>query len=115
MLLAFDATKLGSNASEDALLASVQVSTAPVGLAFVHDGSHIITADSNRFSTSNTTMPTSLSVVHVTAALEEQQGFPNIPTGQFAREMALSPSGNTLLVTQFGSNAIQAIDVSQLV
>jgi DNA-binding beta-propeller fold protein YncE len=110
-LLAFDAAKLESNSS-NALLASVQVGTSPVGLVLVNQGRHIITADSNRFSYTNTT--TGLTVVDVHAALQGRQGFPRIPTGLFPREFAVSPDRETLLVSEYGSEAIQAVDVSQL-
>jgi DNA-binding beta-propeller fold protein YncE len=111
MLLAFDAAKLESNSS-GALVASVQVGTSPVGLVFVNSGRHIITADSNRFGYKNTT--TGLTVVDVEAALKGKQGFPRIPTGLFPREFALSPDGKTLLVSDFDSRIVQAVNVSQL-
>lgn len=110
-LLAFDAGKLESNAS-DALLASVQVGTSPVGVTFVNRGRHIITADSNRFGTPNAT--TGLTVVDVGAALKGKQGFPRIATGLFPREFAVSLDGKTLLVSDYDSDAIQAVNVSQL-
>lgn len=111
MLLAFDATKLELNSS-DALVASVQVGTSPVGVVLVNGGRHIITADSNRFGYKNTT--TGLTVVDVEAALKDEQGFPRIPTGLFPREFALSPDGKTLLVSDYASNMVQAVNVSQL-
>jgi DNA-binding beta-propeller fold protein YncE len=111
MLLAFDAAKLESNQS-NALLASVQVGTQPVGLAFVNHGRHIITADSNASNHTNAT--TGLTVVDAEAALNGKQGFPRIPTGLYPREFAVSLDGKTLLVSQYYSEAIQALDVSQL-
>jgi hypothetical protein len=110
-LLAFDAAKLESNQS-NALVASVQVGTSPVSVTFVNHGRHIITADSNRFNYTNTT--TGLTVVDAEAALNGKQGFPQIPTGLFPREFAVSPDGKTLLVSEYTSEAIQAVDVSQL-
>jgi DNA-binding beta-propeller fold protein YncE len=110
-LLAYDAAKLESNYS-DALVASVQVGTSPVGLIFVNEGRHIITADSNRFGYNATT---GLTVVDVKAALEGKQGFPRIATGLFPRELALSPDGKTLLVSDYDSKMVQAVNVSQIV
>ena len=110
-LLAFDADKLESNSS-NALVASVEVGTAPVGLTFVNHGAQIITADSNRFDCPNAT--TGLTVVDVEAALKGKQGFPRIPTGLFPREFAVSPDGKTLLVSNFDSDMVQAVNVSQL-
>ena len=112
MLLAFDAAKLESNSSS-ALIASVQVGTSPVGLQFVNHGRHIITADSNRFGYANAT--SGLTVIDVEVALNGTQGFPRIPTGLFPRDMAVSPDGKTLLVSVYGSNMTQAVNVTQLV
>ena len=112
-LLAFDASKLVSNQNE-ALLASVQVGTSPVGLMFAGvNESRILTANSNRFLYRNAT--TGLSVVDVDAAIRgEQANLGQIPTGLFPRELAISPDGKTILVTDYGSAMIQAVDVSNL-
>jgi len=111
-LLAFDTAKLESNSS-DALMASVQVGTSPVAIALINHGRHIIIADSNRFSYTNTT--TGLTVVDTEAALKGKQGFPRIPTGLFPRAFAVSPNnGETLLVSEFSSRAIQAVNLTQL-
>ena len=112
-LLAFNASKLVSDQNA-ALLASVQVGTSPVGLIFAGlDERRILTANSNRFLYRNTT--TGLSVVEVDAAIRgEQANLGQIPTGSFPRELAISPNGNTILVTDYGSSMIQAVDVSTL-
>jgi len=111
MVLAFDASKLISDPA-NALLASVQVGTKPVGLAFVNEGRQLITADSNRDNSANAT--TGLTVVDTEAALKGKQGFPRIPTGLFPREIAVRPNGDTMLVSDYGSGAVQAVNVSQL-
>ncbi|KAI1208532.1 cytochrome cd1-nitrite reductase-like protein [Annulohypoxylon truncatum] len=111
-LLAFDTAKLDSAHPEGALAASVQVGTSPVGLAIINGGRHIITADSNRFNSPNAT--TGLTVVDVEEALRGEQGFRKIPTGMFPREFAVSPDGKTVLVAQYQSDAIQALDVAKL-
>lgn len=111
-LLVFDADSLNSkDTADDALVAQIQVGTSPVSLAIV--GDYVLTADSNRFGYSNAT--TGLSVVDTGSV---QQGklasFPQIPTGAFPREFGLSPDENTLLVSEFDSYAIRAVDVSFL-
>ncbi|KAI1452804.1 cytochrome cd1-nitrite reductase-like protein [Annulohypoxylon moriforme] len=111
-LLAFDTAKLNSAHPEGALAASVQVGTSPVGLAIINGGRHVITADSNRFDSANAT--TGLTVVDVEEALKGKQGFQKIPTGMFPREFAVSPDGKTVLVAQYRSNAVQALDVARL-
>ena len=118
-LLAFDASKLVSNRTT-ALLASVQVGTSPVGLVFSGaNESRILTANSDRFAGLDPSVygnaTTGLSVVNVDAAIRgEQASLGQIPTGLFPREMAVSPDGKTILVTDYGSSMIQAVDVSTL-
>ncbi|KAI1091074.1 cytochrome cd1-nitrite reductase-like protein [Rostrohypoxylon terebratum] len=111
-LLAFDTAKLDSAHPEGSLVASVQVGTSPVGLTIINEGRHVITADSNRFNAPNST--TGLTIVDVEEALKGKQGFRKIPTGMFPREFAVSPDGKTVLVAQYRSNAIQALDVTSL-
>jgi DNA-binding beta-propeller fold protein YncE len=38
----------------------------------------------------------------------------SIPTGAFPREMALTPDGRTIFLTNFTSKTLQAIDVARL-
>ena len=118
-LLAFDASKLISNQSA-ALLASVQVGTSPVGLRFAGPNERrILTANSNRFANSKPSLygnaTTGISVVDVNAAIRgKQANLGQIPTGLFPRELAISPDGKTILVSDHDSLMIQAIDVSTL-
>jgi DNA-binding beta-propeller fold protein YncE len=53
-------------------------------------------------------------VVNVEAALKGERGFSRIPTGLFPREFALSADGKTLLVSDYASGMVQAVNVSQL-
>jgi DNA-binding beta-propeller fold protein YncE len=111
-LLAFDAGKLLSSPT-NALIASIQVGTSPVGLIFAKNGSRILTADSNRFLYTNTT--SGLSVVDVQAALLGKQAvLGRIPTGHFPRELAISPNQRTILVSDYYSEEVQTVDVDTL-
>ena len=118
-LLAFDAFKLIAD-QKAALLTSVQVGTSPVGLIFAGAKlRRILTANSNRFAGLDPSLygnaTTGLSVVDVDAAIRgEQANLGQIPTGSFPRELAISPNGKTILVTDYGSSMIQAVDVSTL-
>jgi DNA-binding beta-propeller fold protein YncE len=108
-LLAFDAAKLISKPN-DALLASVQVRTSPVGLIFAKNQSRILTADSNRFNYTNTT--SGISVVDVRAALSRKSAvLGRIPTGIFPREFAISPDNKIIVVSDYESKVIMVIDV----
>ena len=111
-LLAFEATKLVSEPSK-ALLASAQVGTSPVGLTFVQNETRILLADSNRFNYTNAT--SGLSVVSVQAALAGKEAvLDRVTTGLFSREFALSPDCRVILVAEYASTDIQAVDVATL-
>ena len=108
-LLGFSAARLPTDPAH-ALIASAEVGEAPVGLALVDDGARIVVADSNRFSASGAT--SSLAVVGVPAALEGKPALLGyLRAGGFPREMALEPGGRTLLVTDFGSQQLEAVGV----
>ncbi|KAH0361435.1 hypothetical protein KCU65_g8714, partial [Aureobasidium melanogenum] len=114
-LLAFNATALHSNTTaDDALIASIYVGYSPVALIFARNQSRILTANSNRFTSAGAT--TGLSVVDVQAALRNSTSavLGQIPTGKFSREFAVSPDGCIILVSEYGSKAVQAVDVSTL-
>jgi len=105
-VLCFSAARLAADPKQ-ALVAVVRVGSEPVGLASVRGGALIAVADSNRFTASGAS--SSLSVVNVAAALA---GHPavvgDLATGQFPRDMAVSPDG-TLLVSDYASGQVQAI------
>ncbi len=107
-----DARKLIAKPSES-LVASVEVDMSPIGLTFAKDESRILTADSDRFFYANAT--TSLSVVNVSAALRSEKAVScRIPTGLFPREFATSPDNRTILVADYNSTEIQAVDVATI-
>jgi hypothetical protein len=111
-LVGFDAAKLISNPSE-ALVASVQVGTQPVGLILAKNESRILTADSNRNLYTNTT--SGISVVDVQAALRGEAALlGRLPTGRFPREIAISPDKRTVLVSDYYTKQVQAIDVDSI-
>ncbi len=111
-LLGFSAARLRTDPAH-ALIASAEVGEAPVGLALVDGGTRIVVADSNRFSASGAT--SSLAVVDVPAALEGKPALLGyLRAGGFPREMALEPGGRTLLVTNFGSQQLEAVGVAGL-
>lgn len=110
-LLAFSAARLRSQRAK-ALIAVVRVGEAPVGLALVRDGARIVVADSNRFGSRASA---DLRIVNVTAALAGKPAvIGHVPAGGFPREMALEPGGETLLVTNFSSNQLEAVGVTTI-
>ncbi|KAK9417906.1 putative SMP-30/Gluconolactonase/LRE-like region domain-containing protein [Seiridium unicorne] len=110
-VMAFDTSKLMDNTSTEALTATVNTGTSPIGITAIKN--HILTADSNRFGYSNAS--TGVTVVNAQGAIGlDRVNFPQIPTGPFPRALAVSPSGNTVLVSEFDGATIRAIDVSSL-
>ena len=56
-----------------------------------------------------------LAVISVTAALPGRPALLGyVRAGAFPHEMALAPGGQTLLVTNFGSQQLEAVDVTGL-
>ena len=70
-------------------------------------------ADSNRFAASGAVA--TLAVVDAPAALAGKPALLGyLPAGRFPREMALEPGGKVLLVTNFASGQLEAVDVGGL-
>jgi DNA-binding beta-propeller fold protein YncE len=111
-LLGFSAARLLSDPAH-ALIARVRVGQAPVGLALVDNGTRIVVADSNR--TSAPGAASGLAVVSVAAALAARPALLGyVRAGGFPREMALEPGGRTLLVTDFSSQQLEAVNTTGL-
>jgi DNA-binding beta-propeller fold protein YncE len=130
-LLVFDAAKLRSDPAH-ALVAWVRVGDAPVGLVLVDHGSRVIVSNSNRLDAlANTAGPAALpggppvhrrpqgqadlgvvSVADVLAGKPAVLGV--IGTGLFPRDFALEANGTTLLVGNYYSSEVEAVDVTDL-
>ena len=109
-LLGFSASSLVSDPSH-AQVANVPVGEAPVGVALVNHDTTAVVADSNRFATHGAA--SDLAIVDLRAALAGRSALLGyIPAGLFPREMAAV--GNTLLVTNYGSNKVEAVNLSSL-
>jgi DNA-binding beta-propeller fold protein YncE len=111
-LLGFSAAALRGDPRK-ALIARAYVGPAPVGLIPVDDGRLILVADSNRFGGPNARGD--LRVLNSTAMLEGRAAVePRLAAGAFPREMAVEPNGRTLLVADYGSKQVQAIDLASV-
>jgi serine/threonine protein kinase/DNA-binding beta-propeller fold protein YncE len=112
-LLGFDAAKLISG-SPNALIARVPVGQLPLGLVFVRNGTRIVVADSDRDKHPGS--DSNLAVVDVPKALAQDKsallGYAR--SGETPRQFALSPNGNTLLVTNTDSGQLQTLSIKQL-
>ena len=112
MLLGFSAARLRGDPAHS-LIARAQVGEAPVGLALVDSGQRVVVADSNRFGKRGAR--SSLAVVNVAAALAHRPALAGyLPAGGFPRQMALEPDGHVLLVTDFGSQQLETVNVTNL-
>jgi DNA-binding beta-propeller fold protein YncE len=111
--LGFAADRLTGRDPDHALTADVPVGAAPVGLTVVEHGRLIVVADSDRFNAPH--QHAALSVVSTSrAVLGRSAVLGSLPAGGFPREMSLDPDGETLLVTNFASGQLEAIDLTPL-
>jgi DNA-binding beta-propeller fold protein YncE len=111
-LLAFSAARLQTDAAR-ALLADVHVGQAPVGLALARAGTLIMVADSNRFAAG--IPPSNVAVVNVADALHGRPALVGyLPAGRFPRDVAASGNGSLVLVANYASGQVEAVDAAAL-
>ena len=109
-LLGFSAAKLRSDPAH-ALIARVGVGVSPIGLSFAADGKRIVVANSDLKSIAGATP--SLSVVSTAQALAGKPALLGlIKSGVLPRQFATE--GKALLVTNYGSGQLQAINTADL-
>jgi DNA-binding beta-propeller fold protein YncE len=111
-LLGYSVAKLLSNPRQ-ALVAAVRVGEQPIGLAVVDGGRRVIVADSNLLGKPGVTA--GLTVVDTAAALDGEPALLGaVRAGKLPSEIAVEPSGKTLLVNNSGSGQLEAVDVAQI-
>jgi DNA-binding beta-propeller fold protein YncE len=111
-LLGFSAAKLITD-PRHALLADVQVGPSPAGMAFTNRGRRIVVADTDRYTTP--LHAGALSVVNPSAALAHKPALlGHAVAADFPREMSLAPNGTTLLITNYDSDEIEALNTQTL-
>ena len=105
-MLAFDAARLLTHPTH-ALLATVPVGAAPVGLAVAEQGRRIVVADSSRFGDSG---GSDLTIIDAARIVEGRAAvIGTIAAGQFPRELHKVPDGRALLLTDTDSKQIERI------
>jgi DNA-binding beta-propeller fold protein YncE len=111
-VVVFDAAKLPSDGSH-ARIALLPVGQSPTPMAVVDGGTKLLVGNSNRYATPNP--PGTLTVLD-TAKLQQGAGavLGIVHTGVFPREMSVSPAGNTVFLTNWGSDFLQVIDLKNL-
>jgi DNA-binding beta-propeller fold protein YncE len=112
-LLAFDTAKL-INDPGHARLAVVPVGVGPTGLAVIRNGAYVVVGNANRYAADQSVNRT-LSVVDTAQALANRPASAGtIPAGSYPRQIARSPDGKTLFVTNYNSDTLEVIDVDRL-
>jgi serine/threonine protein kinase/DNA-binding beta-propeller fold protein YncE len=111
-LLGYSAAALRHHPA-DALIAKVQVGTQPIGVALVNGGKRIVVSDDN-----NTTTPPqagTLAVVDTGAALRHKPALLGyIPAGLAPHELAVSPDGRFLYVSDYLGFELQLVSTGKL-
>jgi len=113
-LLGFSAARLVSDPAH-ALMAQVDVGTAPIGETFasVNGQLRILVADSNLNSKSGAVA--NVAVIDPAKALRRVPSLLGyVSTGKIPRQFTIQPDGKTALVTNNGSGQLQAIDLTTL-
>jgi DNA-binding beta-propeller fold protein YncE len=108
-LLSFDVEAL--TAGRKALRVVLPVGPNPIGVATVHAGSVVVTANSNRYG-GEPHRPQSLSVVDAAAALAGRpalRGF--VPAGAFPRQLVALPDDRTVLFVNVFSQTLQEVEI----
>jgi DNA-binding beta-propeller fold protein YncE len=96
-----------------ALVAVVRVGDSPIGLLAFAGGSRLLVADSGR-SRGRAGAP-GLTVIDTTRALAGRPAvLGSIPTGLDPRQLALVPRRATALVTNYGSEQLEAVDLAAI-
>jgi DNA-binding beta-propeller fold protein YncE len=109
-LLAFKTSLLLTDPAH-ALIATIPVGPAPVGLILIRHDTQIVVANSNRFTTGKS--PQTVMLVDVKRALSNSSAvLGSITVGNFPREMSLD--GPTLLLTNYTSKTLSLIDLTKL-
>jgi len=109
-LLKFSAADLITHPGA-ALEDQIRVGEAPVGLALVDHDRTLVVADSNRFAARGATATLAV----VTGAAHGRLTLAGyLKSGSFPRDMAVSPNGETVIVSNYGSGQVETVDVDHL-
>jgi DNA-binding beta-propeller fold protein YncE len=109
-LVEFSAAGLVTDAGS-ALIAQVGVGESPVGLAVVDHDKAVVVADSNRFEVGGAS--SNLAVVS-TNGDGRMQLLGYVTAGAFPRDMAVSPDGKSLVVSDFDSGQVEWVALGSL-
>lgn len=111
-LLGFSAAKLLSDPGH-ALIARLQVGTAPNALLSIDQGKRILVTDSNYYGVNGAT-PDVLVIDNAAALANRPAVLGAIRTGLEPWDFSLASRGKTLLVTNTQSRQLEAVDITHL-
>jgi DNA-binding beta-propeller fold protein YncE len=111
-LLVFETAKMLTD-PEGALMARVPVGSSPVGVAVINAGRQVVVTNSNRFAGGGSDGQ-SLTLIDA-AKVAEGAGavIGSVPAGTFPRELRVTTDGRTLILTNFGSQTVQLVDLTR--
>ncbi len=114
-LLVFDTARLMNDPARS-LIGRVEVGTAPVGIAVVDEGRRVIVTNSNRFAgaADDKQFLTVVDATQIGGSDADHIVIGSIPAGAFPREMRVTSDGRTLILTNYSSGTVQAIDLTHL-
>ncbi len=112
-LVGFSAARLVSD-PRHALIASIRVGVAPIGLALVKCDSLIVVADSNRFHVGGRSPDLAVVDVRHVLAGRPARLLGYLHSGQIPREMTTVPAAHLLLVDNYGSGQLESVDLTGL-
>ena len=111
-VVSFDAGKLISDPAHSRL-GMASVGAAPVPIALVGGGKTVVAGNSNRFAGGGSAQSlTLLDAAKIRGNEDARIGA--IAAGAFPRELRVSTDGQTLYLTNYGSNSLQVMDVGRL-
>ena len=105
----FDTKRLEAGAA-NALRAWIRVGPAPVGVTVADDGKRIVVANSNRFVAPES--PSTLSVIVARGPHGKPALTRSVATQGFPRDVTVSPDGNTVIASCYGSGTIDMVSLA---
>lgn len=108
-VVAYATAKLETKSAEPEI-GHMRVGTAPVGVAATPDGRWVIATDSNRFAGGGGQLDVIAASAFGAARPPQRR---TLPAGQFPRELRFRPDGAVLAVTNFGSEAVEFINLAE--
>jgi len=114
VLLGYSSSLLRTSPGK-ALIAKVQVGQWPIGIALVDGGKRIVITDNDNLQAPQQQTAHNVAVVDPAAALKGKTALLGyINSGLQPRDIAVSPDGRYLYITDRGSSQVQTISVSAL-